>query len=219
MNDSFVRALFMISLMAWLSSPVWADRIVLTNGQSLEGLIARQTDREIVLQVALEGHVVLDRASIATIEPASDAQQQRLLEHWREEQRALKEREAREQEFETQQRANGLVRYRGQWVTEEELAAINARIRDAQAERQAREALEAKLKEETAARQQEAQARRQLEEELARLTQQLCELQDEHARLQQEIFWLHRLITNQRFSGPREHIDRHSPDQPMAGND
>ncbi len=222
MKSSTVWRLLAISFALSASPTVWADRIVLTNGQSLEGLITRQTHTDLVLQVALEGHMVLDRASIAKIEPASETQREALLAAWRQERKELKEREAREREFETQQRARGLVLHRGQWITSEELQAIRVGALAAEEERQQRAIVEARLKEEEETRKKEADARQQLEEELARITQQLYELQAQHVRLHRELSWFRHFFANRHHPRHPDHrISSGAPDQvaPMVGHD
>ena len=69
--------------------PAWADQIHLTNGQMVEGIVIRQTDAQVVLQIAQEGYVVLDRASIAEIVPSTEPERKRLLIQWKEEHRAF----------------------------------------------------------------------------------------------------------------------------------
>ena len=71
----------------------WADRIHLTNGQMLEGIVIRQTEAQVVLQIASEGYIVLDHASIAEILPATEHERKRLVSQWKQEQKAFLERE------------------------------------------------------------------------------------------------------------------------------
>lgn len=186
MRRSCVLAGAVILLLAG-DEVVWADRVHLTNGQLLEGVVLREGDSQVVVQVAWEGHIVLDRSSVARVEASSDADRKVLLARWREEHEAFKERDEREREFEQRQIALGLVLYRGQWVTKEELDGIRNEAKAAADERREREAAEKELK-------READARKKAEQELGTLTERLKGLQEEQLRLQQEISSLRYLL-------------------------
>ena len=169
----------------WLTaqSPAWSDAVHLTNGQTLEGIVIRESDAQVVLQVAWEGFVVLDRGSIAKIDPAEKPERERLLAQWKEDHQAYLEQEERRRQFETDQRAKGFLLYDGQWMTKEEVAAI----KEKSADKEARRKLEEDLKKEQLARKQEEEERKAREEELKTLNQRLRAMQEEQLRLQQEI--------------------------------
>ena len=172
--------------LSWCSQ-VCGDQVHLTNGQTIEGIVVREDEAQIVLQVAWGGQVVLDRASLKAIERSDEKDRQALLARWREEDQAFKEREERERAFEESQRAKGLVFYRGQWVTKEEVEGIKAGVRAADEERHKREEAERQLK-------QGQEAREKLETELRALTERLRDMQQEQLRLQQEITSLRQVI-------------------------
>ena len=179
---------FLIACMAGgflLAMPraAWADRIHLTNGQMLEGIVIRETNAQVVLQIAWEGYIVLDRASVAGILPATERERKRLLTEWKEEHDAFLEREERRRQFEAEQRAKGLILYDGQWVPWQEVAASKAQaIAD-----DTRRKLEDALKQEQQARKRAEEERKVREEELTALTERLRAMQEEQLRLQQEI--------------------------------
>ena len=167
--------------------PAWADRVHLANGQTLEGLVIRKTGSEVVVQVAWEGHLILDPSFVTAIEPSTEPERRQLLAEWRNTFQAFQEREQRRRDFEEQQVAKGLVQHRGQWVTQEELTAIKAGAMSAEQEHRARAQAEQQLQRETDVRQ-------KLEAELREATQRLRSLQEEQVRLQQEMSSLHYLL-------------------------
>jgi hypothetical protein len=170
----------------FVQSPTWADQVHLSNGRTIDGVVIRESASQVVLQVAWEGHVVLDRTTVTGIERSTDAQREELLAAWRREHEAFQERERREREFEAEQLAKGLVFHRGEWITREELAVIKERtLEDAQRRRD-----EAELKRREDEQRQRAQELQRREEELTTLTQRLRAMQEEQLRLQQEIIAL-----------------------------
>lgn len=181
-----------VSILIASSEGVWADQVHLANGQALEGLVLRQTDAQVVVQVAWEGHIVLDRASVTRVEASTDAERKALMTRWQVEHEAFKERDERQREFEQRQIAQGLVQYRGQWVTKEELDAIRSEAKAAADERRERAEAERELK-------READARKRAEQELTTATERLRGLQEEQLRLQQEISSLKLLLAQTRF--------------------
>lgn len=185
------RSATILMLLLSLAGPVLADEIRLTNGQVLEGIVIREDEAQLVVQIAAEGHIVLDRSSIAALDTSSDADRQALLERWREEQDAFKAQEARERAFEDSQRAKGLSLYRGDWVTKDELDSIKAGAKSLDEERHKREAAEQDAQRET-------EARKKLEGELTSLTDRLARMQEEQARLQQEINSLRYVLARRR---------------------
>ena len=172
-----------------------ADQVHLKNGQVLDGIIVREGDEEVVLEIAWESYVILDRASVLKIEMAENPERKAMLDHWRETYETFKTREERERVFEESQRAKGLVLYRGDWVTKEELALIKAKVESTEAERAKREAAEQSLK-------REEEARKKLEMELSGVTDRLRSLQEEQIRLQQEIASLRGLLARRRARWP-----------------
>ncbi len=129
-----------VMAMCWLAfgTATWADTVRLARGGAAEGIVIRETDDEVVVQVAWQGHLVLNRASVIGIERSSEADRQALLSQWRQEDLAFKEQQRQQREFEEHQQAKGLVLYRGRWVTQEELVSIKGNIQEAEAEHKKR---------------------------------------------------------------------------------
>jgi len=181
---------FLVGLLIFAFSgeaPIAADRVHLANGQTLEGLVIRHTGSEVVVQVAWEGRMILDPGFVKAVEPSTEAERQQLLKEWRDAFQAFQEREQRRREFEEQQMAKGLLQHRGEWVTQEELAAIRAGAKAAGQERRERAQVEQQLKRETDMRQ-------RLETELRDAADRMRRLQEEQARLQQEVASLRSLL-------------------------
>lgn len=186
-------AVFAIAMAA--AGPTWADQVHLSNGQVLDGIVLRQSDAQVVLQVAWESHIILDRETVVKIDTVDEAARTALLNRWHEDYQAFRKRDERQQAFEESQRAKGLVFYRGEWLTKEEVQAIKTDLRHAEAERAKREAAEESLK-------REEEVRKKLEGELAALTQRLQGMQVEQARLQQEITSLRQLLSRRHRRWP-----------------
>ncbi len=185
-------SLLVVAVCCWFASQpaAWSDTVYLTNQQTLEGLVIRENASDVTFQVAWQGFVMLDRGSIARIIPSSESERAHLLEQWREHQNALLRQEEERQEFEVAQRAKGFVLHEGQWVSQEELDALNAQAR---AEEQRRQ-LETALKQEQQARKHEEEARLAQQEELKTLNERLRIMYFEQQRLQQELFTLRCLL-------------------------
>jgi hypothetical protein len=147
----------------------WADALHLANHETLEGIIVWETDARIKVQIAWTGYVTLERVVAVEIVRGSADEHERLLVRWHEEFLSSQARERERRAFDTAQREQGLVKYRGQWVTPEELAFIREEV--------AREA---------ARWQRQRRERKQLEEELNRLAQRLQALEEENQRLRNE---------------------------------
>lgn len=194
MQTFFGRIVATGLMLLWLPGEfsAWADQVHLTNGQTIEGIVAREADSQVVLQVAWEGYVVLDRPSIAAIDAANDKQRKQLLGQWHEEYLAFQERDRKNKAFEARQLARGLVLHQGQWVTPEELTAMKAQAKAAEEEHRKRQEAEERLRNE----QQERKAR---EEELQALTERIRTMQLEQLRLQQEISSLKYLLVRPDF--------------------
>ncbi len=170
-----------------------ADQVHLANARTIEGIVIRETDDEVVIQVAWEGHVVLDRETVLEVERSSDEERSELLAGWREEHEAFKQREERERAFEEGQRAKGLILYRGEWITRQELAAASAQA--AANEEKRRHAEDDLSRREAEQQRKEAELNRR-EAELTELTQRLRQMQEEQLRLQQEIYSLRGLLAH-----------------------
>ncbi len=99
---------------------VGADIVCLNNGNIIEGIVVEETDAVLQLEVFLNARISFARQDIAYVKTWDQDKNQALREKW------IKDREAREkaeltrQVFEAEQKAKGLVKYRGEWVSEGE---------------------------------------------------------------------------------------------------
>ena len=147
----------------WMSVPVvgWADVIEVAPGRSLEGVVIEETVSKIKVQVSWQGYVTFDRGGVVSIRRDSTGENVRLQDAWHQEALQKEQREQAQQAFEEAQRQHGYVKYRGEWITREELAMV-----------------------------QEEQLKKEREEranEFQQMTQQLKALQEDNHRLQQEL--------------------------------
>ena len=136
-------------LMLWVSDQplTSADTLRLSGGRTLEGIILEDTASQVKIQVSWKGDVTLSREAVVSIARSEVSDHQRLLRQWQREFVADQRRERRRLALEAAQRARGLVRYQGRWISQDELALIQDRQRreaEAAEERQRRDA-EAKL--------------------------------------------------------------------------
>lgn len=155
---------WLVGLLVGLGMPMtaWADRVHLSNGRVVEGIIVEETASRMKVQMAWAGYIWIHPEQIVSIEPGTEVSHRELLARWETEYEGAQERERVREAFEQAQLAKGLVRYRGRWLTREEFV----RIEDARA-------LEEKL--------------RLREDEARRAAERLEAVQRENQRLQQEL--------------------------------
>lgn len=145
MNRILRLAAFLSSGLSALSSvPLHADTIRLANGNTIEGLVIAETPERLEIQFAQGGSITFHRDEILEIQAADGDERRALRERWAQEQEAFLAELAAQRRYEEAQRAKGLIKDAGEWVTKEEFAARTERER---AEREA-----ARLESERAAR-------------------------------------------------------------------
>ncbi|MFH1245866.1 MAG: hypothetical protein V1662_05200, partial [Candidatus Omnitrophota bacterium] len=103
-----------------------ADIIGLKNGNIIEGVILRETEKSIELEVFPESTITFGGEDIAFIKKWEDNKNQTLREKWLADQQQREEAELARQEFEREQRAKGLVKYDGKWIPEAEKERLEA---------------------------------------------------------------------------------------------
>ncbi len=143
-----------------------ADVLTLANHRTLDGIIVKESGSRIEVQVTWKGYVSLEKAAVVSIARGDVEDHQRLRSDWRKEFLADQQRDRARAAFEAAQRARGLTRYKGKWITQEELALIKEE-----------QATQERL-------QREAAATRAAEEEAQRTAQRLQALEEENQRLQ-----------------------------------
>lgn len=97
--------------------PARADVVALTNGASLEGVLTRTADGESLLQVATDGWVILDTATVTGVTAQTPAQNAALKAKWAEDDAREAARERERRRYAESQRAKGLILYGDEWVT------------------------------------------------------------------------------------------------------
>ena len=150
----------------------WGDLLSLSEGRKLEGVIAKETESQIRVQVSWQGYVTVDRSSVVSVTRGDKKDNERLLGQWRRDFLVDQKRERKRATFEAAQRAKGLVMYKGSWISQAELASIQAK----QKEEQARKEREAR----------EEAAKRSAEEEARRTERRIQALEEENLRLQRQ---------------------------------
>jgi hypothetical protein len=106
---------------------VSADVVCLKNGNIIEGIILKDTDKILELEVFLNAKITFTSQDIAYVKRWDDVKNKALKDKWLREKKEREEAERARQEFEAQQRAKGLVKYRGEWITQSEAEKIKTR--------------------------------------------------------------------------------------------
>ena len=97
-----------------------ADTIYLKKGGRLKGVIVSESEGSVEIKSKL-GTITLSRGAIARIEKAPENENKALEKRWVREKEEREEKAMRERRFEEEQRAKGLVLYRGAWVPAEKV--------------------------------------------------------------------------------------------------
>ena len=163
----------------------WADVVEVAPGRVIEGIVVQEAGAKIRVQVSWQGYATFDRAAVVSIRRESAEENTRLQDAWRQEALVREERERAQQAFEAAQRERGYVKYRGEWVSREELAL---------------------LQEERLNKEREARAN-----DIQQITQQLKALQEDNHRLQQELLAARQLY----FNNPRVIVVQREPRCPL----
>lgn len=138
-----------------------ADTIYLKNGNQIEGIITRETDEFIYIEMPA-GNMSLSKSAIELIQRSSSEAVEKTKVKWERERKKKEQEQAEKASFEDRQRAKGLVMYNGAWITPEKRAEIE--------------------KQEIAAGTGES-----LEKDIADLRRELDSLKTENSDLKQEI--------------------------------
>lgn len=156
-----------LSLLLWMGNlqVAWGDILHLSDGRKVEGIITKEADAHLQIQVLWQGTVTVPRSSIRSVVRGSRQDHQGLLKKWHKDFLVDQRREQERAAFEAAQRAKGLVKHEGRWIAREELALIQEK------ERKEREKKEQKRR----------------EEEARRVEERLQALEEENRRLQRQI--------------------------------
>lgn len=168
------RVLLISSTLVGLGAPWATADLVRLPGGGLRGIIVEETDSRIRLQFAWRGFLTLEKSSIRSITREDAQAHETLLAQWKADHEEAQRREQEQQAFEAAQAARGLVKYKGRWVAQEQMASIE------EAQRQERE------------REQADRERRQRQEreaaEREQISRRLQALEDENASLRQRLW-------------------------------
>jgi hypothetical protein len=143
-----------------------ADVIMLTNGQTLEGVITHEAGSQVRVQIAWTGYVTLTRDAIVQITRHEYAKNHAMLARWKEEHLASLERDAERQDEEQAPRKERWIRFEGQWLRPEELAMIQ----DSRAQKE-----------------QDRQEETRRKNEIESLTNRIEALEEENQRLREDL--------------------------------
>lgn len=102
------------------AAPARSDTVRLINGDTLTGIVVKQYDAGLDLQVDDQGFVSLSSSSVAAVKRQSDEENQALARRWRSLREEATKKKRSEERLALEQRMKGLVLYKGQWVAPEE---------------------------------------------------------------------------------------------------
>lgn len=114
------RFVFFLIVLSCLAHQASADEVCLKNGNVLEGIITRDTDKLIELEVFLGAKISFTQEDVAYLKRWEEEDNQALRDQWLADREERKKAELARQEFEAGQKDKGLVKYRGKWVEESE---------------------------------------------------------------------------------------------------
>ena len=113
-------------MMCWAGA-AGADVICLTNGNIIEGIVVRDTGKVLEMEVFLGAKITFTQQDVAYVKRWDDAENQALREKWLEDRKEREQAELTRQRFEVEQKAKGLVKYRGKWISEEKKDEVKVR--------------------------------------------------------------------------------------------
>ncbi|MFC1698710.1 peptidase MA family metallohydrolase [Candidatus Omnitrophota bacterium] len=95
-----------------------ADEVGLSNGNVLTGIVIKETEDAVGLEVSIGASITFSKQDVAYIKRWDQEQNQELTELWQREREERSQAELARQKFEARQKARGLVKYRGKWIAE-----------------------------------------------------------------------------------------------------
>mgnify|MGYP001574205042 CR=1 FL=1 len=115
-------------MLLFLSQQVFADTIYLKNGNRLEGIITKETDKSVELKINPGAKVTFSKSDVKSVERDSEEQHAKLEAEWDIGRNKLEVGEITKDVFEEEQLKKGLVKYKDKWVTPEEKERVQAAI-------------------------------------------------------------------------------------------
>jgi len=122
----YIFLVIVSAIICW-SSLAGADLVCLTNGNIIEGIVVRETDGILEMEVFLGAKITFAKADVAYVKTWGEEENQALREKWLRDREERKKAELARQEFETKQREKGLVKYQGDWISETEKDKLKTR--------------------------------------------------------------------------------------------
>lgn len=123
-----IRKIFIFTAVLFLFSTqrISADTIYLKNGNRVKGIITRETDKSVEVKINPGAKVTFSRGDIKSIEKESEEQHVKLEEEWGIGKNKAEVKEIAKDVFEEEQLEKGLVKYKNEWVTQEEKERLQA---------------------------------------------------------------------------------------------
>ena len=115
-----------LGIISW-SLAAQADVVCLKNGNILEGVVVRETDKIVELEVFLGAKITFTEQDIAYVKKWDAEKNEALRKKWLGDREERERAELDRQQFEMGQKEKGLVKYRGQWIPQAEEDQLKTR--------------------------------------------------------------------------------------------
>lgn len=109
-----------IFVLLFFSQQIFADMIYLKNGNRVKGIITKETDKSVEVKINPGAKVTFSMEDIKNIEKESEEQHAKLEEEWGIGKNKADVKEITKDVFEEEQLKKGLVKYKDEWMTQEE---------------------------------------------------------------------------------------------------
>ena len=109
-----------IFVLLFFSQQIFADMIYLKKGNRVKGIITKETDKSVEVKINPGAKVTFSMEDIKNIEKESEEQHAKLEEEWGIGKNKADVKEITKDVFEEEQLKKGLVKYKDEWMTQEE---------------------------------------------------------------------------------------------------
>jgi hypothetical protein len=124
MKSSRLRSLWCALLIAFVvAACVHADTVYLKKGGRIQGVVTSESEDSVEIKSNL-GTIILSRGSILRIEKSPKEENVELESQWEKEKVEKEEKAKEEKRFEEEQRAKGMVKYQGTWISADRMREI-----------------------------------------------------------------------------------------------
>jgi len=107
-------------VLTFRASPLFADAVILKNGNKVEGVVTKETETSIEIQINVGAKVTFSKDDVERVERDAGEKNTKLQESWKTEKAKAEVDDITKNTFEEDQAARGLVKYEGRWITPEE---------------------------------------------------------------------------------------------------